>query len=131
MFTQTLVEKSSLLEQLQEEVREKKLTSSQQDLLLELTNLTILTEDDWNRFRSMFEKVYPGFFMKLKNNSPDITVAEQRMAALTRLSLSTKQMAAMLGISVDAVHKSRQRLRNRLRIDTDVNLEEYMQSVTS
>ncbi|KIC92094.1 tetratricopeptide repeat protein [Flavihumibacter sp. ZG627] len=131
LFTQTLVEKSSLLEQLQEEVREKKLTSSQQDLLLELSNLTILTEDDWNRFRNMFEKVYPGFFMKLKNNSPDITVAEQRMAALTRLSLSTKQMAAMLGISVDAVHKTRQRLRNRLHIDSDVNLEEYIQAVSS
>lgn len=131
LFTQTLVEKSSLLEQLQEEAREKKLTSSQQDLLVELTNLTILTDDDWNRFRTMFEKVYPGFFAKLKNTSPDITVAEQRMAALTRLGLSTKQMAAMLGISVDAVHKTRQRLRNRLQIDTDVNLQEYMQAVSS
>ena len=129
LFTQTLVEKSSLLEQLQEEAREKKLTSSQQDLLVELTNLTILTDDDWNRFRAMFEKVYPGFFAKLKNTSPDITLDEQRMAALTRLGLSTKQMAAMLGISVESVHKTRQRLRLRFNTDSTAELENIIAAI--
>ncbi|MBC6489539.1 hypothetical protein ACFSQD_04355 [Flavihumibacter stibioxidans] len=129
LFTQNLLEKSTLLEQLQTELRQKELTNSQQELLTELTNHTILTEEDWNRFRSMFEKVYPGFFMRLKQLTPDITLAEQRMAALTRLGLPSKQMAAMLGISVDGVHKTRQRLRQRLQVDGDTNLEQYLTSL--
>jgi len=32
----------------------------------------------------------------------------------------------MLGISVDSVHKTRQRLRQRLRIDSESSLEEIM-----
>jgi DNA-binding CsgD family transcriptional regulator len=55
-----------------------------------------------------------------------ITLAEQRMAALTRLQLTPKQMASMLGISVDSVHKTRQRLRQRLRINPENSLEEIM-----
>ena len=48
------------------------------------------------------------------------------MAALTRLQLTPKQMASMLGISVNSVHKTRQRLRQRLRIDPESSLEEIM-----
>ena len=56
----------------------------------------------------------------------DITISEQRMAALTRLRLTTSQVASMLGISVDSVHKSRQRLRQRLQVGTVVNLDEVV-----
>ena len=69
------------------------------------------------------------FFQKLKNNSPDITVAEQRMSALTRLQLTTRQMASMQGISTDSVHKTRQRLRQRLVVSNDTNLEEFLGKV--
>jgi DNA-binding CsgD family transcriptional regulator len=59
----------------------------------------------------------------------DITVAEQRMAALTRLQLTTRQMASMLGISVDSVHKTRQRLRKRFTLGNDANIEEYIAGI--
>ncbi|HEX3165851.1 MAG TPA: hypothetical protein VHQ93_06290, partial [Chitinophagaceae bacterium] len=80
-------------------------------------------------FKSLFEKIYPGFFINLKEKFPDITLAEQRMAALTRLQLTPRQMASMLGISVDSVHKTRQRLRQRLRINPESSLEEIMISI--
>jgi DNA-binding CsgD family transcriptional regulator len=60
---------------------------------------------------------------------PDITVAEQRMAALTRLHLSTKQMASMLGISPDSVYKIRQRLRKWLQLDDEVTTETYLTKI--
>ena len=60
---------------------------------------------------------------------PGITVAEQRMAALTRLQLTNRQMASMLGISVDSVHKTRQRLRKRFDLTSDANLEIYIAAI--
>ena len=69
------------------------------------------------------------FFQRLKIISPDITLAEQRMAALTRLQLTTRQMASMLGISVDSVHKTRQRLRKRFNLGADANMEEYISGI--
>ncbi|QNA44167.1 tetratricopeptide repeat protein [Lacibacter sediminis] len=129
MFTENIVEKTSLIEKLEEQAKNKGESSEQQVLMSELSRQTILTEDDWLKFKSLFEKIYPTFFQQLKEISADITVAEQRMAALTRMQLTSKQMAAMLGISVDSVHKTRQRLRQRLQLSSDINLDEYIAGI--
>jgi tetratricopeptide (TPR) repeat protein/DNA-binding CsgD family transcriptional regulator len=126
MFTENIIEKTNLIEKLESQIKGKEVTSEQHTIISELGRHTILTEEDWSKFKSLFEKIYPGFFINLKEKYPDITLAEQRMAALTRLQLTPKQMASMLGISVDSVHKTRQRLRQRLRINPESSLEEIM-----
>lgn len=128
-FTSHIIEASSQIEKLEEQVKGTTLTIEQQSLIAELSQQTILTEDDWLNFKTLFDKIYPTFFQKLKKNAPDITVAEMRMAALTRLELTSKQMAAMLGISIDSVHKTRQRLRLRLQLGSETNLDEYISSI--
>ncbi len=131
MFTENVIEKTNLIEKLEMQVKGKEVTSEQHSIMSELTQKTILTEQDWYKFKSLFEKIYPDFFIKLKDKFPDITLAEQRMAALTRLHLTTKQMASMLGISLDSVHKSRQRLRQRFQVGAETNLEELVANLLS
>jgi hypothetical protein len=123
LFTENIVEKTALIEMLHQRLTHKEQDSEHNHLINEITHQTILTEEDWENFKRLFEKIYPGFFLRLKENARDITIAEQRMAALTRLNLTTRQMASMLGISVDSVHKARQRLRQRLRLPAEINLE--------
>jgi tetratricopeptide (TPR) repeat protein len=129
MFTENIIEKTSLIEKLEQRVKGKEISADQQAIISDLTRQTILTEEDWDKFKSLFEKIYPGFFINLKEKFPDITLAEQRMAAFTRLQLTAKQMASMLGISVDSVHKTRQRLRQRLRVNPESSLEEIMTTI--
>ena len=129
MFTQSIIEKTKLIEQLEQQVANKPLSDEQQQLANELSRQTILTEEDWEKFKTLFEKIYPGFFLKLKEMVPDITAAEQRMGALTRLHLNTKQMAAMLGISPDSVYKIKQRLRKRLQLNDDATTETYLTKI--
>jgi tetratricopeptide (TPR) repeat protein/DNA-binding CsgD family transcriptional regulator len=129
MFTFNIIEKTNLIEKLEQQMQDNNSFAGQQETIAILSNLTILTEQDWNQFKELFEKMYPMFFQRLKAISPDITVAEQRMAALTRLQLTTRQMASMQGISPDSVHKTRQRLRQRLGLSNETNLEEYFASI--
>lgn len=129
MFTANIVEKTSLIEKLEEQIKGSGVSAGQQLLINEISQQTILTEDDWIKFKLLFEKIYPSFFQQLKQKTADITVAEQRMACLTRLQLTSKQMAAMLGISVDSVHKTRQRLRQRLQLGSDANLDDYISGI--
>ena len=126
MFTENIIEKTNLIEILEAKIKGKEATSEQHAIMTELSRQTILTEDDWNKFKILFDKIYPGFFITLKEKFNDITLAEQRMAALTRLDLTPKQMASMLGISVDSVYKGRQRLRQRLNLATDDNLDQFI-----
>jgi tetratricopeptide (TPR) repeat protein len=123
-FTENIIEKSDLIDKLNKKlarnVDENKIT------IEELTSQTILTEADWENFKKMFERVYPRFFVSLKERAPSITIAEQRMAALIKLNLTARQMAAILGISVDSVHKTKQRLRQRLNVQSEIILEETL-----
>jgi DNA-binding CsgD family transcriptional regulator/tetratricopeptide (TPR) repeat protein len=128
-FTQNLIEKSNLIENLQLQLQDKEYNETQQQVIDELSHQSILTEDDWAKFKSLFEKIHPGFFIKLKQKSADITLAEQRTAALTRLEFPTRQIASLLGISVDSVHKARQRLRQRYNFRSESELEEFLASL--
>lgn len=129
MFTQNVLEKNTLIENLQEIIKSKQHLADRQSLINDLSNQTILTEAEWIKFKLMFEKTYPDFFAILKSKYPEITIAEQRMAALIYVQLATKQIASMLGISPDSVHKTRQRLRQRLGINADTDLEQYIASI--
>ena len=129
MFTQSVIEKTKHIEQLEQQVADKPLTDEQQQLANELSHQTILTEEDWEKFKTLFERTYPCLFLKLKEIVPDITAAELRMAALTRLHLSTKHMASMLGISPDSVYKIRQRLRKRLQLNDEITVETYLTKI--
>jgi tetratricopeptide (TPR) repeat protein len=129
MFTQSIIEKARVIEQLEQQVATKPLTDEQQQLASELSRQTILTEEDWEKFKTLFEKIYPGFFLKLREMAPDITVAETRMASLTRLHLNTKQMASMLGISTDSVYKIKQRLRKRLQLEDELATETFLTKI--
>ena len=129
MFTKNIIEKTNLVEKYEQQLNNKAISKEEQQIISELSQQTILTEDDWDKFKSLFEKIFPLFFQRLKTTAPDITVAEQRMAALTRLQLTTRQMASMLGISVDSVHKTKQRLRKRFNLGAEANLEEFIAGI--
>ena len=127
-FTENLREKTKLVENLQEQLLNKELTEEQIGHINELSHYTILTDEDWEQFKTLFNKVYPGFFVDLKRQVTDITVAEQRMAALVKLQISSKDAALMLGISQNSIYKTRQRLRQRLGFEHDAELETYLLS---
>ncbi len=129
MFTENIVEKSALIEKLQQQ-QETRLVNQEQDVIVqELVQQSILTEADWLHFKTLFEKAHPGFFPRLKAQSNDITLAEIRMAALTRMQLTTQQMANVLGISANSIVKAKQRLRLRFNLQTNYEVEEFMQKL--
>lgn len=123
LFIQTIAEKSELIEQLQVQAEQARYSPELQQHLDALKQKTILTENDWAVFKTTFEKIYPGFFQRVKKINPDITTAELRFAALVRLEMNNREAGSMLGISADSARKSRQRLRQRLNLGEDDNLE--------
>ncbi len=124
-FRQHLLEKNDLIEQLQSAQESKETSTDQLKTLSDLTHHLILNEDDWLRFKELFDSVYPGFFISLRNTVPDITQAEQRMAALSKLKLTAREAANLLGVSPNTVYTTRRRLRQRLGLEQDADLDPY------
>ena len=126
LLTQKITEKTNLAEELQQQLNSRTHAIEQQQLTTTISNLTILTEADWEKFKKLFEGLYPGFFTNLREKVSDITLAELRMAALTRLHLSTNEIASILGISANSVYKTKQRLRNRLNLNPESSIEDLI-----
>jgi cell division protein FtsL len=117
-FINKIAEKNSLIEKISQELTNNNPagTAVSPDMIQHLQNLqqsVILTEDDWLSFKKLFEKVWPAFFINLQNQYGELSPAEQRLIALNKLAISSKEMANMLGISVDSLRKSRYRLRKK------------------
>ncbi len=113
-MTQSFREKSAMAENLRLEMEKLARSGQHSKYLEELTNSTILTEDDWLHFRQGFEKAHPGFISEQLTQYPDLTPAELRHLILEKLQLSTHEMANMLGVSDSAVRKTRARVRKKM-----------------
>lgn len=129
LFTKTIAENLQLIDGLQQQIEQHNLDPALKQNLEELKQKTILTEEDWQVFQSAFEKIYPGFFERLRKITPAITAAELRFAAIIRLQMSNHQAGAMLGISPDSARKTRLRLRQRLNLTEEITIEQVILSL--
>src|SRR5690606_15884277 len=68
-FTESILEKNKLIEQLQSRNPEE----DKAELFMQLQQSTILTEDDWLSFQQLFDKAHPGFILRIKEKQPDLS----------------------------------------------------------
>ena len=134
-YIKNLVEKNELLEQFKLDV--ENLTSQKDAQLVELriknlehlNKTTILTDEDWNKFKILFEQVHIDFMKRLKEKMQNLTQAEIRLLCLTKLDLGTKQMAGILGVSITTIRQSRYRLRKKFGLSEEGSLNEIVESI--
>ncbi|HEX4877910.1 MAG TPA: hypothetical protein VFV31_14630 [Chitinophagaceae bacterium] len=126
-FAFSVSEKSKLLEELENQLKLK--GSEDEKLILQLQQTTLLTDEQWNHFRQLFEKVHSGFLYRLRQKLPDLTPAETRYMALAKLQFSTKEMAAALGISQQTVRVTTHRLRKKLQLPEEGSLPDLVNSI--
>lgn len=134
-FTERIREKNMLIETISGEIEKLKQQNSvngsviDEKLITELQESIILTDEQWEKFKSTFDKVHSGYLIRLKNKLPDITPAETRFMVLSKLNLSPKEMSVMLGITPHAVRASKYRLMKKLGFDEDMMLDNLVQNV--
>jgi hypothetical protein len=97
--------------------------------LEQLMKAHIMTDKAWKEFKNLFDKVHPHFFTVVNNRFQNLTDTDIRLLALIKLRLSNPEMAGMLGISVEGVRKSKQRLRKRAAIPEENSLEEAVAAI--
>jgi tetratricopeptide (TPR) repeat protein len=124
-ITRVLLQKNAMIKHLEEKIWSSTETAEYQ-LSEDIYNQKILTGEDWESFKSYFEKSYPGFIFRLRQSHPSLTEAEERLFILIKLKLTSTEISTMLGISVSGVKKTRYRLRKRLELEEEVNLNDYI-----
>jgi CHASE3 domain sensor protein len=133
LYTQNILEKSGIISKVTEELELLKSKSKEKEQIEKFSRIldfTIITEEDWEKFKTIFQEVYPTFFGELRYTFPDITASELRLSALIKLNLSLKEAADTLGISAESVKKSRYRLKKKFGLQEEESLEDFIRKLT-
>ncbi|MCB0654230.1 MAG: hypothetical protein KDC85_23325, partial [Saprospiraceae bacterium] len=70
------------------------------------------------------------FFKSLIKKHEHLTPKDLKLCAYLKMNLSTKEIAPLLGISHRGVEIHRYRLRKKLDLDTEQNLNEYLMKIS-
>jgi tetratricopeptide (TPR) repeat protein len=135
-FTKHLQEKNVLIEQsgreiekLRSSIDESDARQEAVDVLQQLYTSTILTDEEWNNFKMLFEQVHKGYLQRLKDKMPELTPADTRFIVLSKLNLSNKEMAGILGVQHDTIRSYKHRLRKRFGLSEDANIKSFVDSI--
>lgn len=86
---------------------------------------SLLSAKDWKAIYAQVASSYPAAARFLRES--DLTEKEQQLAYLSVFNFEAKREAILLGAQLDAVNKSRQRLRRKLGItDRNLSLHDYL-----
>ncbi|MGV4413454.1 tetratricopeptide repeat protein [Chryseobacterium sp. T1] len=112
-----LLEKNAQIEKLQknmESITRNGSSEVQKGEMEDLLRSHLMTESNWNNFKNAFIIEYPEFYNMLIENFPELTESNLRVVLLSKMELSNIDISQLLGITVDAIKKSKQRLRKKL-----------------
>ena len=94
--------------------------------LAKILQTHLMTEENWLNFRNEFRKVHQDFYHKIITDFPEITESNLRIILLSKLRFNNSEIAGLLGVTPDAVKKSKSRLRKKLGEKHQI-LDSYLQ----
>ena len=133
-FTQSIKDKNELIVGFASEIetlkkKNQSITGEQLVQIEELKQSVVLTDDDWSKFRAVFEKAYPGYLSRLKQKYPDLNSAEISYIIFTRLQTGAKDMSAMLGISSEDIEHIAMAVRKKTNISKLESFDDFVKGV--
>lgn len=132
-FALHIVQKNNLLTELKNDfkaLKGKESTSSDINSIVLKINNTIKKNKDLELFSKRVDEVNASFYKILESKFPDLTNNEKKLCTLIKLNLTCKEIAVLNDVSEGAITMARYRLRKKLEIEHDENLNEYLQNVT-
>lgn len=131
----TLLKKNDMLSSISNELFEVKKTAQLPETKTAINKIARKIKKSseselWKEFELRFTEVHSDFYENLLKKHSDISPGEQRLCALLRLNMSTKEIAELTGQSTQTLEKARYRIRKKLDLpDSSVNLVTYLSSI--
>lgn len=111
-------------------VKKKKVVSGE-DVQKVLSSITVSKSMDkeWQQFETYFSNIHSDFKSNLTKKHPDLTRQERRLIALIKVDLSNREIANLFGIAPKSVVMNRYRLKLKLGLKDEEDLEAYIRSL--
>jgi len=87
----------------------------------------IANDNNWKKFEENFDLVYENYLKRLGEAYPELNVSDKKICAYIKMDLSSKDMAPLLNMSVRSIETNRYRIRQKLGLDREINLADFLQ----
>ena len=89
-----------------------------------------LTDDDFNEIQNLVEQVHPNFYKKINSISEKkLTNLDLKYAAYIYLNMNNTQISSVLKVDVNTVRMTKYRLKQKLGISKDTDLQLFIQNL--
>ena len=121
-----VIEKEELLAETKNQLLKQKSNPNIEEINKVIKSIDLSTGRSWKEFELRFLQVNREFYKTLQEKHPSLSQNDHKICALIKLNFSSKDMANLLGISVESVHTTRYRLRKKMGMGRKDNLEDYI-----
>lgn len=83
-------------------------------------------DSEWESFLTHFEEVNHGLLTKLRNQHSELTANDIRFLSYLYMDLTTKEIASLFNITVEAVRKRKERISNKIGLVDSTALYGYI-----
>ncbi|ULC58191.1 tetratricopeptide repeat protein [Flaviramulus sp. BrNp1-15] len=123
-WAKTLAAKLNELKSTKGRERKKLFDEFEQDILNKIS-----FDVDTKAFYERLDKLSDAFYSELNSKFPDLSKTEKRLCSLIRLKIDSHEIATLQNITVSSLNTSRYRLRKKLRLSKNDNLDDFIQSL--
>ena len=111
----------------------KKASPQEREALLEDLDQAIANkinvDSDTQDFFERLDKLSHAFYSKLINSYPNLSKNEIRLCSLIRLNIESRSIATLQNITLASLNTSRYRLRKKLNLQEDTDLDHFIQNL--
>lgn len=87
------------------------------------------SDAEWDEFISYFEQANPNFLKTLSARHPQLNSADIRFICYILMNLDIKEISTIFNITVNAATKRKRRIKEKMEIDKDDSLYEYLTKI--
>ncbi|WP_299903194.1 tetratricopeptide repeat protein [uncultured Aquimarina sp.] len=127
MTVAAITNRQKMFEELKTEMDKFDKSTSQIKNLKDKLRGLMMSGDDLFAIQDRVESRYPGLITQLKKAYPQLSNTEIRYCVFTKLNLSIKETAGILGVSADTVKTSRSRIKKKMDIPESYTLGAYLE----
>lgn len=88
-------------------------------------------EYQYQLFKVHFEEVHPLFFKKLYSLNEELTENNLKLLAFLKMGFNNTEIAFLMNVSLSSIKKHIQRLKQKLKIEAEDSLREFVFSIES
>ena len=100
--------------------------SNTSEKLSRMINSDQIDDEEWEQFGKEFSSIHQDFMDRLTSQYGDFSNYEWRLISLLKMNLSSKDIANILRISPNGVKKARYRLRKKMDLASELDIQDFL-----